>query len=269
MAKLSTILSEIKQEKDKTEFLSTGFENLDRTLDGGFLKKELVVLGGHTGFGKSYFAGQILEAVAKRGFKTAYFSLEISNRMVVSRLIGANAGIKPTRIAYGLLTKEEYDSKIKAETKLSAFEEYIDFYDDIYSLEEIVKLSKENAYEFIVVDFIQNLFVENIADEYTRLSKASLELQKFAKENNSCILVLSQLSNLVAREGSKGRIVEFKGSGNIATVADLGLFIERSEYEPETTRQDVKLILKKNRRGISGIEFNFYFLHPGGMIIEK
>lgn len=85
---------------------------------------------------------------------------------------------------------------------------------------------------------------------------------------NCCILVLSQLSNKVGREGSK--IIEYKGSGSIAMVADLGFLLRRREFETiNGNKQEVELELLKNRRGISGQKFMYDFIHPGGLLVEK
>ena len=267
MHKLSEIFKSIS-EAEKAEFLPTGFKKLDKSLDGGFMLQELIVLGGHTGFGKSYLAGQIFYNIAKQGFKSAYFSLEISEKMLASRLSGAISNIKPTRISYGLLYSEEKKAKLEAQAEISAYDEFMLVSDDKYSLEEILKEIKENIPEFVIIDFIQNVMVQNVPDEYARLTKVALELQKAAKEYNCCILVLSQVSNIVAREGSKGKTTEFKGSGNIATVSDLGFVLERSDYVEGTEYQLVTLTLKKNRRVISGLEYSLKFRHPGGEIYE-
>src|SRR6266571_9521504 len=98
MKKLIEIIENIEKNKHEVEFLPTGFKELDDFLDGGFIRKELVVIGGHTGIGKSSFGGQILYNIARNGFNTAYFSLEMSNEMIVCRLIGALSKISPIRI---------------------------------------------------------------------------------------------------------------------------------------------------------------------------
>lgn len=257
---LDEIIEKINKGSKDLEFIKTGFASIDNDLDGGFLRKELVVIGAFTGIGKSYLAGQILYEVARQGFKCAYISLEISNETVVSRLLGALANIKSTRIRAGLLTKGEYERKIEAQARLRAHGEYMSFYDDIYDLETIVKTIRERNYEFVVIDFIQNIFFP-AKDEYTRLSHVALQLQRVAKEQNCCILALSQLSNQAAKMGRSG-ILEYKGSGNIATVCDLGFIIERTEEDKFI------LALQKNRRGSSRIFWNMSFRHPGGWIYE-
>jgi len=269
MQRISDVLASIEASKGSLEFMKTGFSTIDEKLDGGFLRKELVVLGGQTGIGKSYMASQLLFNIATQGFKCAYFSLEISNEMIVSRMLGALSNIKPTRIRVGMLTEAEFQNKLKAKAKLESLGDFLFFYDQAYKLTEIQKEIRDNKFEFCVVDFIQNIFADG-ADEYSRLSRAALELQKLAKDCNCTILVLSQLSNIVAREGFSSKAIEYRGSGSIAMVCDLGFFIEREmTVSPDGFQVDLlNLNLKKNRRGISGITFQLSFNHPGGYIFE-
>jgi replicative DNA helicase len=110
----------------------------------------------------------------------------------------------------------------------------------------------------VVVDFIQNVIEKG--DEYEKLSKVSLELQKIAKEKNCCIIVLSQLSN----NAYKTNAMEYKGSGSIATVCDLGIFVVRDVE----TMDKMILTVKKNRRGRSNIEVVLQSIYPGGKIVE-
>ncbi len=265
---IKEVLEKIEQDKKNVEFLSTGFYNLDKWLDGGFLRKELIVIGANSGWGKSYLASQLMYNIAKFGFKCAYFSLEISNEMIVSRMLGALSNIKPTRISYGLLTEEEQEKKIKAKAELEMIGNNIFFYDDTYELDQILAEIITRKYEFIIVDFVQNV-VTNEKDEYLRLSKVSLELQRMAKKVDGTVLALSQLSNAVAREGIKGKTIEYKGSGGIATACDLGFFIQRTDTDWNSfTDNPFTLVLAKNRRGGGNKEFNLFFKSPGGFIYE-
>jgi replicative DNA helicase len=222
------------------------------------MRKELVVLGGFTGAGKSFIAGQMLYNATKNCFNTAYFSLEISNEMIVSRLLGQESDIKPTRIMTGKISEEERKKQIEAQARLSIYNEKMTFYDDQYYLGEILKTINDNNFDYVVIDFIQN--VMDKGDEYEKLSKVSLEFQKIAKEKNCCIVVLSQLSN----NAYKTDALEYKGSGSIATVCDLGIFVVRKEE----TLDQMTLKVRKNRRGRSGIEVELQSFYPSGRIVE-
>lgn len=257
---LNDVLKVISSSRGSLEFLKTGFPGIDNDLDGGFLRGEMVVIGGFTGLGKSYLAGQIMLNIAKQGFSIAYYSLEISNQTIVSRLIGSLSNIKPIRIQTGWLTLEENQRKQEAIAELECFEKYFSFYDNLYSLTEIEKNLKETKPEFAVIDFIQNIF--SPGEEYERLSFISLRLQKLAKEINGCFLVLSQLSNEAAKNPNPA-VLEYKGSGSIAQICDLGFRMNQKDFN------QIELILGKNRRGVSRRIFYLNFEDPGGRIYES
>lgn len=256
------ILDNILESKFSHDVLPTGFANLDTHLDGGFFSKELIILGAHTGIGKSQIAGQIFLNIASQGFKSAYFSLEISNEMIVSRLLGIKTNIKPTHLRYGTLEEPQEQAKQQAESELIGLGDLMNFYDDVYTLKDIIREITDNQYEFVVIDFIQNILEEGM-DEYSRLSKAAITLQKVAKDTGTCILILSQLSNSAAKDGGKSKVIEYKGSGSIAMVADLGFFLDKGE------EAGTELTLRKNRRGVSGLTLRLNYSFPGGLIYES
>lgn len=263
MKTLNAVFEKLEEGKKEMEFIKTGISKLDDYIDGGFLKKELIILGGHSGSGKSYVAGSIFWSTVKQGIKSAYFSLEISNEMVVSRMIGAIANIKPIRVMTGVLDYLEIEAKAEAKAELSAYDQFMHFYDDVYELARIFAEIKLHKYEFVIIDFIQNVMAPGV-DEYSRLSSIALQLQKMAKELNCCILILSQLSNQIAREKT-ATVLEFKGSGSIATVCDLGIVMSRGETWSSGSNE-LLLCVRKNRRGVSGDTLSVGFTSPGGAI---
>jgi replicative DNA helicase len=260
---LSEIYQSIENNKKNLEFIKTGFSTIDFILEGGFLRKELVVVGAQTGIGKSIFGSHFFYQASKQGFKSAYFSLEISNELIVSRLLAREAGLSPTLLMTGQLLGDVLEKKIDAKVEVESYESFMSFYDDTYVLEEIIKEIEDNNYDFVVIDFVQNV-ISTGEREYDKLSRVSLELQKAAKKYNCCILILSQLSNFASKNGLDSGNLEYKGTGNIATVCDLGLIIERSK---ET--KDMNIIhLRKNRRGRSGEYVVIFYEHPGGDLHE-
>lgn len=265
--KASQVITLIETDRKNLEFMPTHWKNLDSLLDGGFLKKEVVVIGGSTGVGKSYFSGQLLANVARSGFKTAYFSLEISNEMMVSRLIGAFSNINSTHIVSDMMQPEAERKYIETKAKIELIEDYMDFHDNIYDFNTIAKLVKANGYEFIVVDFLQILAIEG-HNEYERMTNAATWFQKLAKETSCCIVLLSQLSNDQATTDiSKIMYPQYKGSGAIAMVADQAFYLLRND---EILLQSLGLLWLKNRRGARPPQpLVFDFKLPGGRIYER
>lgn len=264
MRKYAEIVKQIAEDRKTMEILPTGLMGLDLVLDGGLIKRELIGLGGRTGGGKSLLAGTLFYNMAKNGCKSAYFSMEISNQMVVSRLIGGKSDVSPTRYMISQLRKEEIEATDKADAEIGTWEELMSFYDDIYELNALVAEIKKNDFEFIVVDFLQNIEAKQYRDDRERLAGVARTLQKLAKEKNCVIIAVSQLSNEQARNRKTSDVVEYMGSGAIGHAVDLGFFIETGS----AGEGSLSLKLRKNRRGVSGTSFSFMIKQPGGRVIE-
>jgi len=262
MKRPDQIFEAIDKDAGQQEYFCTGFNKLDRLLDGGFLRKELVVLGAETGTGKSYLADQIMWAMAQQGFKCAYFSLEISDEMIIGRLAAMVSRIPPMKIVKGIMSGEEKKVYEEAKQNISVWNDNMDLYDEVYALGEIEGIVKREKYDFVIVDFIQN--VMNKGDEYERLTDTALRLQKLAKDTNSCVLILSQLSNSAV----KGDRLEYKGSGGIAMVADLGFFLTKMKDISRGGQEVIELELRKNRRGVAGVKIDYKFKLPEGGLYE-
>lgn len=260
MRKATEIIERLKNRYAGIQFLPTGFPALDADLDGGFLKDELVVIGGFTGIGKSFFAAQIFLNLARTGFKASYISLEITNEMIVSRLLGQLSDVRPINVLTGRLNATEKKKIEEAETTLMGYEGLMSFYDNLYRIEQIKEIITGGDNDCVIIDFIQNVTAPG-ADEYSRLSRMVLDLQELAKKHHVCIVLLSQVSNEVARRMDKSPL-EYKGSGAIATVADLGFFLIRDE-----SSSILELLLRKNRRGNAGMRWQFGFAGEGGKLI--
>ncbi len=249
----------------KKEIIPTGLVPLDEMLDGGFGKQEMVVIGGSTGVGKSFLAGQMAYSMARGGFSVFYLSLELSAEMVVSRIAGSIAGIKPTRILWGTLSGEEQERKEAALANVAILGNLLKVSDSLYEWDKIVAALRGNKPEIVFVDFVQNVIVPGRNDEYDRLSFLSISFQKLAKELNTCIVLLSQLSNRVVREGEDARYLEYKGAGTIAQVADLGFWLL-----PDSSEEGrLVLALRKNRRGPSYKKIALKMLNPSGRIVVQ
>jgi len=234
--------------------IPTGFNILDAHMDGGLFKKEIGVIGGDTGQGKSFIAIQMMYEASKRGFKSAYFSLEISNETVVARMLAQLSGEKYSLIQKGEIANvKAYE---KAEQQLIELSESMDFYDDLYEMKDIEDTMELEAYEIVFVDFIQNVVQKG--DEYERMSYIARRFQRLAKKRNCCIWLLSQISNEMANRSGAEKKPRFKGSGNIGIASDFAFFIERNDLD----KSIMDFFLSKNRRGEGDKLFQFRLSFP-------
>ena len=74
--------------------LSTGIDELDRALEGGFYKKNLVILGAISSLGKTTLALQIGDNVARNGTDVLIFSLEMSKEELIAKSLSRNSYLK-------------------------------------------------------------------------------------------------------------------------------------------------------------------------------
>lgn len=263
MQNIDEIFTQINEDRKHMDFISTGWRFVDEAIDGGFLRKELIVIGAQTGTGKSIFGGHLFWEAVKQKLNCAYFSLEISNQLIASRIVGQLANIPPIHILTGTVWEEKIPVMYEKQAELSLERDHMSFYDNLYKLDEITSEIKKNKYEFVVVDFLQNIIQPSVS-EYEKLSQVALELQKVAKEVNCCIVCLSQLSNAINKMGEK-RDLEYKGSGSIATACDMGFFISRLDGMNDMN----KLFLRKNRRGAANKTFMIRYMQPGGSLFNE
>ena len=148
------------------------------------------------------------------------------------------------------------------------------------TIENIIYKAKQGKYDVIVVDHLSILrSVQKFKSRYEEVSYLSSRLKVLARETNSPVICLCQLSRaLEGREIKAPNMSDLRDSGSIEQDADLIFFIYRPEYhlkdkEPDDKDSDAYykweeemqkvrgkacLILAKNRRGYTG-RFNLRF----------
>lgn len=222
----------------------TGFQFLDNTIHG-FLKSLLYVVGAYTSSGKTAFMVQLAcNALSiNPKIRIAIFSLEMSKDSILLRLVSNKTEISSLSILEGFLDPH---SQQKVDAAFECFENTeLRLFDDLYTVPEIAAACRAiGPLDVCFVDFIQNIRAEGSI--YDRMSVVPVELQKLAKELNTCIVAMSQVSNEAVKYDSQ--LIGFKGAGEIAAACDLGLWLERD-------KKDKYLILcsiRKNRHGPTG-----------------
>jgi hypothetical protein len=168
------------------------------------------------------------------------------------RVLGNLAGVSALKLMKGLLTPEEEEKKTRAETTLATYQDQFRIYDNCYTTDQIRLKCKRQKLEIgldlFTLDFVQNL--RGSDSIYERMSQAAVELQQLCKEEKTCGVIMSQVSN----EGGKSNaanaeVLQYKGAGELAAIADAGLWLNKSE-----TPGKLQLLVRKSRHGISGLE---------------
>lgn len=283
---LDKYYADIKQRHDYPDNIPTGFNNLDDELSGG-LQPKLYVLGAVSSLGKTTFALNVADNLAKQGRHVFFFSMESSKREVTDKLLSRASclsnGHKWTQLQVSrgawldnAEDKEEFDGLFKA---FSRYQRYLHIYDNRVKASQVKDLVNgwldnhpDEKKPLVVVDYLQILQAEqdNVTDK-AKVTDSVSALSDLTKQAEVPVLVISSLNR--ASYWQDVSFESFKESGEIEYSADvmLGLeFAHREEYitvqksghvelnkekfdqrKQEVPRR-VEMVILKNRTGKTG-----------------
>lgn len=238
----------------------TGLTEIDE-LTGGWQKSDLIVIGARPGMGKTSFAMGVAKTAAMRfGKKSGFFSLEMSTKSLVKRMVADESEIPLFRITKQGLTNEEFFELEDNMSKLMDCDVYID---DTPALTlfafkaKVRRMILDYGIELVVIDYLQLMKGESKFREQ-EISEISRGLKEIAKEFQIPIIALSQLNREVESRGGdkRPRLRDLRESGAIEQDADIVAFIHRQEYYKEynfadgsSTRGVAEFIVEKHRNG--------------------
>jgi replicative DNA helicase len=245
--------------------LTSGFYNLD-LLTQGFQKSDLIIIAGRPSTGKTALSLNItLNIIKNLKLPVLFFSLEMSKKQIMYRLLSIEANIDQTRLKNGKLYKNDWLKLNKIIKIVSRLPVFIDdtanlSIQDIRSKIKTVILEQTNM-GLVIIDYLQlmqnsELQNENRAQELSQITRS---LKNIAREFNIPIIVLSQLSrNVENRINQKPILSDLRESGSIEQDADLVLMLSKinnSNFNQSNDQvfQLIELIIAKQRNGPIGI----------------
>ena len=238
------------QDAGKTEpAVATGFYDLDHLLDGGFHPGTLNLIAGRPSRGKTTLALNIAVAAAKAGARTAFFSLEMSDAEIVSKVIAAAVGMDMHRLRLGKLHDEDGPRIADGVTRAAELPLLVDTSGTI-GVAEIAGRVRRQALSgglgLIVIDYLQLVATPQRkgATRNEEVGDISRGLKLLAKELRVPALAVSQLNRLGDTE--KPRLSHLRDSGSLEQDADVVLLISS---ERDTT---AFVEVGKNRMGPTG-----------------
>lgn len=224
---------------------------------GGRRRKELMVMAGRPGMGKSSLAGQMSYMDARAGLRVSVCSLEMSKSAWMEQAILADLAIRKTTAGPAEL------GRIR-ERALEAQDLPMRFYERGYctadELELHIKLHARDLGGLDVV-YIDHLgYIDHGARKAGNIAYAigvtTKRLARIAKELDCVVIVLSQLNRASETAQREPTLIDLRDSGEIEQDARLVMFLHRPEYRntDRTPEQNMmpelcKLIVAKNNNG--------------------
>jgi replicative DNA helicase len=286
-------LTEIAQDRDKNDFvqakgpvtdlvveleerakgvegvpgLRTGFDDLDR-MTGGLRPADMFILAARPSMGKTAFCLNIAMHVAVEENKgVAIFSLEMSKKALISRMVAGVARVGLPKIMQGhAIRKEDLEKIRRAGQRIHHAPLYIDDTTSLNVLEMRTRARRlarrEKNLSLIIIDYLQLMNgagrYESRQQEVTEISHA---IKALARELEVPIIALSQLSRQVEQRRGKNddklpKLSDLRESGAIEQDADIVAFIhrERALEDPKSAQfgEMAKLAIAKQRNGQIG-----------------
>ena len=261
---------------EKRTGLSTGFKNLDKIANGGFLPGQMIVLAARPGCGKTSFAMNIVSNVATADNEkvVAVFNLEMAKDELIKRLLATNSGVDAKIIssAYNL-KPDEINKLYKAQKTISSTHIYLDDTPNISMNEIQLKVRRLQAklgrMDLVVIDHMQ-LIADSAKgrSRYETMTDISRRVKILAKEIGVPVIVLSQMS----RDFEKGDNTQIQGqpqkqrdpkmsdlreSGAIEQDADMILFLTPGEFIVEDGEAPLNVVVAKNRSGEADLKLTY------------
>ncbi len=242
--------------------LSTGFPDLDRKTTG-LHASSLIIVAARPSVGKTSLALNIAEHVALEEKKpVAIFSLEMSAKELVQRMLCSQARINSQDLRTGRLEENDWRKLTMAVNRLAEAPIFVDDNAGITIMElrsKIRRLKSKYNLGLVIIDYIQLMsYDRRMENRQQEISAISRSLKIIGRDFDIPVLAVSQLSREPEKRKGEDRrpiLSDLRESGAIEQDADLIIFIFREElYEPDN--DDVKglaeLIIAKNRHGPTG-----------------
>lgn len=240
--------------------LPTGFTELDK-MTTGFQPGELIILAARPSMGKTALALNIAEYVALHQKKNvAFFSLEMANNQLGTRLVSSVSRLNQQRVKVGRLNQDEFKKLFDAASKLRDSQIYLDEEGELSATEiraRCRRLHREcGGLHLVIIDYLQLMQTSGRSDNRAyELAEVSRALKNLSKELHLPVIALSQLNRGLEQRPNKRPIMsDLRDSGGIEQDADLILFVYRDEvYRDDSPDKGIaELIIGKQRNGPTG-----------------
>jgi replicative DNA helicase len=216
----------------------TGFVDIDHKL-GGLQPSDLIILAGRPSMGKTALATNIAFNVAMSGTPVDFYSLEMADKQLATRILASKSGVSGSKFRSGRVSEGDLEKLARAAIELRDLPLTIDQTGGITIAQLAARarrVKRKRGTGLIVVDYLQLMQAgknrrENRVQD---VSEITTGLKAIAKELEVPVVALSQLSrNVEHRDNKRPQLSDLRESGSIEQDADIVMFVFREEYYVE------------------------------------
>lgn len=248
----SEIANELADElsKGKITRVATHIRTLDYFTYGGFNGGNLVILAARPSVGKTTIAMQIAQAASADNNKTLVFSLEMTKKELVQRLLQSTGLVSQYELVTHDINWDNYEKALGMVVNSNLI-----INDDAYNIHDIrhkiITSVKMQGVKMVLIDYLQLMKGANpMLSKNDQVGELTSALKQTAKQCNIPIIVLSQLSRENVRENRSPQLYDLRDSGCIEQDADIVVMLERSKDDMGAIIDNkIDMWIRKNRAG--------------------
>ena len=239
--------------RDPIRRLSTGIPTLDELLGGGIKNKQLGLIVGGTGRGKSIFLQWLGRTGVLLGKKVVYITLELPEDVIAERYDSMYSRVQPQMLHQKHTTVNQELAPLSTQFANQLWiKEYPAQQATVNTIRSYLQqlIAAGHTPDVVLVDYLDLLKpTRTYGDAYRELDLITMELHGLAKSLDTSIWTATQLNRagLVAETPDEASIA---GSIGKLYTADISLFMAQTKDEREL--DVMRLVMAKNRNGPAG-----------------
>jgi replicative DNA helicase len=229
---------ERRSEGGTSKAIPTGFADLDKRLNGGIRRGELVIIAARPKMGKSALAFNIARNVAA-DYGVLILSMEMPRAQIHDRNVAALADVSLNRLLDpAQMRDEDWSGVSSAIGQLERMNLFLDDQGGLRLMDVRMKargIKRRHGLDLLVVDYLQLMEGEG-DNRNAQIESITRGLKSLAKELDIGLILLSQLNRDLERRPNKRPMPsDLRDSGAIEQDCDIALFLYRDEvYNPDS-----------------------------------
>ena len=224
---------------------------------GGMTRKEITVVGGRPGHGKTTLVINIIRGLIYQGYNVMLFNREMSNTEMLKKMVV----MESKELEYGSVRRNELedDDKESFDTTAEIMKDKyknLTMYDNIRSLDDCLREISKHKPDVVIDDYIQLIQVDGIKEgRRFEIEKIMQEYKWISKSENCSVILVSQLNREIEKRlDPRPRMSDYAESGVIEQTAESAMFVFYG-HNFDSERYDQyksEIIVAKSRYGRIG-----------------
>lgn len=216
-----------RRQRGEIKAITTGIPNVD-ALVGGFFGGELTIIGARPSVGKSAFGANIALEAARKGFKVAVVSREMTDIQYGQRILSHDSWVDGMALRKGEIDDEAWSRLAESLGPLSSLP--IQFAFSVRTVEalrmEVQRKAERGEIDMLIIDYLQLMHTQKrFREEHLRVGYISKALKDIAIDFNLPVIALAQVNR--ETDGQMPTLKSLKASGDIEQDADGVIFLHR------------------------------------------